>query len=293
MQLKPDCIPCILKMTISSLRKLPLDESSVRELYSEILENPALRGLKWDLTSPEVIEDVWKKIVSKMGTPDPFYSEKSNQNRKAMVLYPLLEKMVNTAADPLYPAVKIAILGNSLDFMLADKSLTIENYIKDRIDVPLSPENYAEFKQQLQASKSVIYFGDNAGEIVFDKLLIQTIRKMYELEITLVVRSVPTLNDATLREAKSIGMDKIVKVIENGIDGPLPGTVLGRCSKEVNAFVDRSDLIISKGGGNFDTLDEERKNLKKKISFLLLSKCDPHFKNFGVNLYQPIMANFY
>ena len=106
-------------------------------------------------------------------------------------------------------------------------------------------------------------------------------------------RSVPTLKDATLKEAKSVGMDKIVKVIENGIDGPLPGTVLSRCSKEVNEFVHRSDLIISKGGGNFDTLDEERKHLKKKISFLLLSKCDPHFKNFGVNLYQPIMANFY
>ena len=96
-----------------------------------------------------------------------------------------------------------------------------------------------------------------------------------------------------LTEAKSIGMDKIVKVVENGIDGPLPGTVLSRCSKAVNDFVHQSDLIISKGGGNFDTLDEERKQLKKKISFLLLSKCDPHFKNFGVNLYQPILANFF
>ena len=293
MLLKPDCIPCILKMTISSLRKLPLDESSVRDLYSEILENPALRGLKWDLTSPEVIEDVWRKIVKRMDAPDLFYSEKSSQNKKAMALNSFMEKMVNEDADPLYPAVKLAILGNSLDFMLADTALTIENSIKDRINTPLSTEDYANFKQQLQASKSVIYFGDNAGEIVFDKLLIQTIKKMYELEIVFVVRSVPTLNDATLKEAKSVGMDKLVKVIENGIDGPLPGTVLSRCSKEVNDIVRRSDLIISKGGGNFDTLDEERKHLNKKISFLLLSKCDPHFKNFGVNLYQPIVANFF
>jgi uncharacterized protein with ATP-grasp and redox domains len=280
-------------MTISSLRKLSLDEDSVRDLYSEILENPALRGLKWDLTSPEVIEDVWRKIVKRMDAPDLFYSEKSSQNKKAMALNSFMEKMVNEDADPLYPAVKLAILGNSLDFMLADTALTIENSIKDRINTPLSTEDYANFKQQLQASKSVIYFGDNAGEIVFDKLLIQTIKKMYELEIVFVVRSVPTLNDATLKEAKSVGMDKLVKVIENGIDGPLPGTVLSRCSKEVNDIVRRSDLIISKGGGNFDTLDEERKHLNKKISFLLLSKCDPHFKNFGVNLYQPIVANFF
>ena len=80
MLLKPDCIACILKMTISSLRKLHLDENSVKELYSEILENPALRGLVWDITSPEVIEDIWRKIAKRMDTPDPFYLEKSNQN---------------------------------------------------------------------------------------------------------------------------------------------------------------------------------------------------------------------
>ena len=293
MLLKPDCIPCILKMTISSLRKLPLDENSVRELYSEILENPALRGRKWDITSPEVIEDVWRKIIIKMDTPDPFSLEKSRQNEKIMALYPLLEKMVDADSDPLFPAVKLAILGNSLDFMIADTALSVENSIKDRINVPLSNENYSKFKKHLQVSKRLIYFGDNAGEIVFDKLFIETIKKLYKPEIVFVVRSVPTLNDTTLREAKSVGMDKIVKVIENGIDGPLPGTILSRCSNEVNDLVRRSDLIISKGGGNFDTLDEERKQLKKKISFLLLSKCDPHFKNFGVNLYQPILANFF
>jgi uncharacterized protein with ATP-grasp and redox domains len=280
-------------MTISSLRKLPLDESSVKVLYSKILENPALRGLNWDITSPEVIEDGWLKIVKTMGTPDPFSLEKSNQNKKVMALYPMLEKMVNEDSDSLYTAAKLAILGNSLDFMVADSALTIESSIKDRINAPLSNENYSKFKQQLHASNHLIYFGDNAGEIVFDKLFIETIKKLYQLEIVFVVRSVPTLNDATLAEAKSIGMDKIVRVIENGMDGPLPGTVLSRCSHEVNDLLRRSDLIISKGGGNFDTLDEERKHLQKKISFLLLSKCDPHFKNFGVNLYQPILANFY
>ncbi len=291
MLLKPDCISCILKMTIASIRKLQLDENSVKELYSKILENPALRGFNWDITSPEVIEDAWEKITKRMDDPDPFYSEKSNQNKDVMALYPFLEKMVQADSDPLYPAVKLAILGNSLDFMVADTTLTFENSIKDRINVPLSNENYSKFKRRLEASKRLIYFGDNAGEIVFDKLFIETIKKFYNLEIVFVVRSVPTLNDATIKEARSVGMDKVVKVIENGIDGPLPGTVLKRCSNEVNDLVRQSDLIISKGGGNFDTLDEERKHLKKKISFLLLSKCDPQYKTFGVKLYQPILAN--
>ena len=76
-------------------------------------------------------------------------------------------------------------------------------------------------------------------------------------------------------------------------DGPLPGTVLRRCSNEVNDLVRRSDLIISKGGGNFDTLDEEKEQLQKKISFLLLSKCEPYYRHFGIEIYQPILANYY
>jgi uncharacterized protein with ATP-grasp and redox domains len=186
-----------------------------------------------------------------------------------MDLYPHLEKMVNTAADPLYMAVKLSILGNSMDLMVADTSVTIENLISEKAKVPLSDENYSQFKQQLKASKHLLIFGDNAGEIVFDKLLIETIKKIYQLEITFVVRSVPTLGDATLKEAKSVGLDKIVTVVR------------------------RADLIISKGGGNFDTLDEESKSLNKNISFLLLSKCDPYCNHFDRQLYQPILANFY
>jgi len=293
MLLRPDCIPCILRMTITSLRKLPLDENAIRDLYTDILVIPALHGLDWDITSVEVIEDIWRKIVKRVNTPDPFSLEKSNQNKKIMDLYPHLEKMVNTAADPLYMAVKLSILGNSMDLMVADTSVTIENSISEKVKVPLSDENYAKFRQQLKASKHLLIFGDNAGEIVFDKLLIETINKIHQLEITYVVRSVPTLNDATLKEAKSIGLDKIAIVIENGIDGPLPGTLLSRCSDEVKDLVRRSDLIISKGGGNFDTLDEESKHLNKNISFLLLSKCDPYCNHFDMKLYHPILANFY
>ena len=293
MLIKPDCIPCMLKMTISALKKLPIDENSLKALYAEILEIPAFRGLLYDITSAEVIEDVWKKIVKKIDSSDPFYLEKSNQNKKIMDLYPFFEKMVNEAADPLYLAVKLSILGNSMDLMVADPSLTVERSIADKVKLPLSDENYSKFRKQLQATQHLLIFGDNAGEIVFDKLLIETIKKIYQPEITFVVRSVPTLNDATFEEAKTVGIDKIAAVIENGIDGPLPGTVLNRCSSKVNDLVRQSDLIISKGGGNFDTLDEERKRLNKNISFLLLSKCEPYYRHFGIQIYQPILANYF
>ena len=293
MLLKPDCIPCILRMTITCLRKLPLDEAAVKALYTDILEIPALHGLNWDTTSVEVIENIWQKIVKRVNTPDPFFEEKANQNQKIMDLYPYLEGMVNAAADPLFMAVKLSILGNSMDLMVADKSVTFENSISEKVKMPLSNENYSQFKQQLKASRHLLIFGDNAGEIVFDKLLIETIKKLHHPEITFVVRSMPTLNDATLKEAKSVGLDRIATVVENGIDGPVPGTLLNRCSSKIKDLVRQSDLIISKGGGNFDTLDEQRKHMAKNISFLLLSKCYPYCNHFNTELYQPILANFY
>ena len=293
MLIKPDCVSCILKMSITAIRKLPLDEDEIRELFKEVLEIPSLRGLQWDTTSAHVIEEVWRKIVKKMGAVDPFYSEKADQNKKIMDLYPFLEKMRDEADDPLYLAVKLAILGNSLDFMVADTSLTVERAITDRVKAPLPNDVYLQFKRQLQTSNHLIYFGDNAGEIVFDKLLIETIKSIYSPEIVFVVRSTPTLNDATLTEATSVGLDKIVRVIENGIDGPLPGTLTNRCSTEVMDLIHQADLIISKGGGNFDTLDEEKDHLKKNITFLLLSKCVPYHMHFGVEIYQPVMSNFF
>ena len=293
MLLEADCVPCILRMSVAALRQLQLDENTIRELTAEILEIPSLRGLDWNTTSAEVIEDVWRKIVKKTGTPDPFRSAKSNQNKKILELYPILKKRVNEAENPLLTAVKLAILGNSLDLMVADSAVTFKDSIKDGVKAPLSRESFSAFDQQLRASRRLVFFGDNAGEIVLDKLLIETIKEVHSAEIVFVVRSVPTLNDATLTEARAIGIHNMARVIESGIDGPLPGTLLSRCSKEVRDVVNRSDLIISKGGGNFDTLDEERKHLNKNISFLLLSKCEPYYRHFGVKIYEPILANYF
>ena len=295
MLLEAECVPCILRMSVAALRQLQLDATAVRELTAEILEIPALRGLEWNTTSAEVIEDVWRKIVKKTGAPDPFRSAKSDQNRKLMDLYPLLQQKVNESADPLHMAVKLAIWGNSIDLMVAGPgpNASFENSIQGSAEAPLSREIFSAFAQQLKASNHLVYFGDNAGEIVLDKLLIETIKDLHPAEIVFVVRSVPTLNDATLAEARSIDIHNIARVIENGVDGPLPGTRLSRCSNEVKDAVNRADLIISKGGGNFDTLDEERKHLNKKISFLLLSKCEPYYRHFGVQIHQPILANYY
>ena len=292
MLIKPDCIPCILTMSISAIRNLPLDEDSAKDLYVRILEIPSLRGQSWNITSAEIIELVWEKITDTTSSADPLYLLKAEQNKRIMEAYPFLKKLVNEASDPLYTAVKLAILGNAIDVMISDNKHYIENSITEKLEASVSKEMYGEFKNRLEQSRRLLFFGDNAGEIVFDRLLIETIRKMYDPEISFVVRSVPALNDATLDEARVVGINKIATLVENGIDGPLPGTILKRCSKEVTDLVSRADLIISKGGGNFDTLEEEKESLRDKITFMLLSKCDPYYKYFGVEIDQPVLANF-
>lgn len=291
MLIKPDCIPCILTMSITSMRLLPLDESRVQKLYCEILEIPSLRGQCWDITSPEVIELVMELIVNATGSPDPFHDLKATQNKRIMEIDPFLRQILDEALDPLHTAVKLAILGNTIDLMMGDRPTDIENSIRERLKAPIPEKAYANFIEDLKKSKSLVYLGDNAGEIVFDKLLIEAIKERYDTDVVFIVRSVPTLNDVTLNEARSVEIDEIATIVENGIDGPCPGTVLGRCSEEVKKLVERADMIVSKGGGNFDSLGEEKGDIREKTTFMLLSKCHPYCDFFGVELYQPIIAN--
>lgn len=291
MLIQPECIPCILTMSITAIRKLGMGEGASRELYARILEIPSLRGKSWDVTSPEVLERVMGLMMHAAGNKDPFSEIKEGQNRRIMEIVPFLKKVLKEAQDPLHTAVKLAILGNTIDLMMGNRPTDIENSITERLKSPISETSYRWFRQRLSECRSLVYLGDNAGEIVFDRLLMETIREQHDLDMVFVVRSVPTLNDATLHEAQSVGIHEVARVVENGIDGPCPGTVLHRCSQEVNDHVRAADMIISKGGGNFDVLEEEKGWVRDKITFMLLSKCAPYCHFFGVDLHQPILAH--
>jgi len=291
MFLKPDCIPCILSMSLHYLRKLSVGEEQVNKIYSDILSLRPLRGEMWDMTSPEVIEPIMKKIMTAVGNKDPFAAEKEKQNQKMLSLYPELQRMVKTAEHPLKTAAHLAGLGNAIDVMMKGGAADIQKIIKEQLAYPLQKNVFEMLEKRIMSSSRILYFGDNAGEIVLDRLFIETIKEQHDTDINFVVRSMPTLNDATLKDAEQTGMVNLVRVIENGIDGPVPGTLLHRCSKDVNDLFQKAELIISKGGGNFDTLDELPEKGKSKISYLLLSKCQPYQEHFGVGLQRPILFN--
>ncbi|RLC10522.1 MAG: hypothetical protein DRI24_20170 [Deltaproteobacteria bacterium] len=289
MFLKPDCIPCILNMSLNYLRKLSVPDEQVNKIYSDILSLRPLRGEIWDITSPEVIESIMRKIMMAIDNDDPLAAEKEKQNQRMLTAYTSLKRMVEKSAYPLSTAAQLAILGNAIDIMMLDGMTDFQKIINEQLANPLQENAFEVLEKRIMNSKSILYFGDNAGEIVLDKLFIETIKAQYETEIVFVVRSMPTLNDATLKDSEQIGMVNLVRVIENGIDGPVPGTQLHRCSRDVKSLFQKADLIISKGGGNFDTLDELPKKHKSKISYLLLSKCRPYQEHFGVGLHRPIL----
>jgi hypothetical protein len=292
MLIKPDCIPCVLNMSISVLRRLPLDEEKIKALYTEILEIPSLQGRFWETTSVHVIEEVMKKIHRTLNDTDPFGAEKERQNAVVMKLYPRLRSWVENSPNPLYTAAKLAILGNAIDFMVPQNVADIEKSIREKLDFPLDRRECEKLEGNLRRSKRVLYFADNCGEIVLDKLFMETVKGLFDIEFVLAVKSVPAMNDVTLKEARAVGMDHLAEVIENGIQGPVPGTILNRCSDRLKEWVRKADLFISKGGGNFDTLDEEKDRLPNPIVFMLLSKCHPYFKTFGVEVSRPILYNY-
>ncbi|NNF99664.1 MAG: DUF89 family protein [Desulfobacteraceae bacterium] len=291
MLLKPDCIPCVLRMALGALTKLALEPAEMKSLYREILKISALRGERWDLTSPEVIEQVMLIIKTYTGKPDPFSEEKVHLNRTVLTMEPFFKDHIRHADNPVGMAVILAILGNAIDMMLPESTTDIETDLKNRLAVDLDAKALAQFLDRLDTVRRLLYFTDNAGEIILDNLLIQTLVRYYGMSVTVVVRHESTLNDVTLHDVRNVGFGQEVTLMTNGISGPLPGTVLKRCSPAVRDAVEAADLIIAKGGGNFDTLGEQLGELNTDVSFLLLSKCTPYNRFFNVPFMQPVVYN--
>ena len=289
MLLTPDCIHCVFRASLNAIRSLTNDQEITKRLAQRILEIPALKGLDWSVTSPQVIESAWILIAETLGEADPYRQLKERQTLRAMELYPRLKKLIDGSQDPLDTAIRIAVMGNWIDLMWSFGSEDVEFLISELEKKTFRSEALDQLANEIASSEVLVYLGDNSGEIVFDKLLIETMKDLHHIDTFFVVRSRPTLNDATLREAHMVGMQQVAVVLENGINGPFPGTSIARCSERVRNLLGKADLVISKGGGNFDSLDEER-HLLRKTAFLLMSKCTPFVSHFGVPLKQPIVA---
>jgi len=277
-----DCIPCILKMAIGGLRSSKLDANLMRKALMGIMEKIMSTDDVWEITSAELVERALLFIKNFTGITDPFLETKQKTNATAMALMAHFRNYIKSSRDPLFTSTKLSIIANVIDNMVLDgnSQYHFDKIISDVESLPLDYGTYEKFLDKLSTSKSIVIIGDNSAESLFDMLLIETIKKYFPVEASYIVRHEPTLNDVTLDDALNFGLNQVANVITNGIIGPLPGTILRRCSAEARNLFWNSDMVIVKGGGSFETLSEE-KIAMPHVFFLLMCKCKVHMSFFN------------
>jgi uncharacterized protein with ATP-grasp and redox domains len=218
-----------------------------------------------ELSPPENAVGLYALFADILGDNDPFARVKQEGNAFALALQEELEQRILAADDPLRAAVRVAIAGNIIDYG-ALHSFDAAATMQECFDREFVRDDYPVFLEALHGRPNVLYLCDNCGEIVFDGLLIKQLNKL-GCQVTVAVREFPVINDATLEDARSCGLDKLCTVISNGTG--CPGTPPASCSAEFTEQFRAADLIISKGMGNFETLSE----ISAPIFFLFTVKC--------------------
>jgi len=258
-----ECVPCFTRQALDAVMTAtdePLQrESLLRELLYDIAETD------WQGTPPAMGQRIHRLIREKLNNPDPYREVKDRMNRMAERLVPLMRARIEAHPDPREAAVRVAIGGNLLD-VGAKTQIAAEDlpaHLETIWTQPLRGD-LDGFFQAVEQAHCIVYLADNAGEIYFDRLLIE---RLPVEKITLFVRASPVLNDATAEDADAAGLPELVPVLDNGSDAP--GTILEDCSEEFRRWFARADLVIAKGQGNFETLSAVDKN----IFFLFTVKC--------------------
>ncbi len=258
-----DCIPCFVRQALEAVRMVSPDpavhESILREVMRWVSE------INFNDPPPLLGQRIHRRLREISGVADPYRTAKDRWNRLAMGLVPELRTEMTSARDPLKMAVRLAIAGNVID-MGVNGSITesdVRQSIRKALLEPIAG-NWDEFQEEVSKARNILYLADNAGEIVFDRLLIE---ELPHGRVTVAVRGTPVINDATFIDARAAGLHEIVPIIDNGSDAP--GTVLTDCSQEFRNHISQADLIIAKGQGNFETLSDDPYN----IFFLFKAKC--------------------
>ena len=271
MQLEPECIGCLFNQMLRAFRLVEPDISRDKVLSAQKKLMQYLMTVDIDETaSPIIGKTAYGLVAETLGIKDPYFDLKKRYNQIALGFYSEAQKIVRESEDPLFKALIVAALGNTVDLATQHKIEIIED-IKNFNNNKLAINDYPKFKESLEKADHLLILGDNCGEIVFDKLLITTIQSFFpNLEIIYSVRSAPIINDATTEDAQMVGLDKLVKIVEAS---PTPGIDLKSSTEEFkHYFYLDGGIILSKGQGNFESL-YKLPIPQKDLYYLLKAKC--------------------
>lgn len=273
-----DCIPCFMMQALRTGRLVGLDEEKISRLLAEL--GHRIEGISMEDPPPKTAVMVYELIDKYVGSDDPFKQVKIESTQKTLAIYPQLKQRVLESDDPLGLAIRFAIAGNVIDFGISSNH-DLESEIENILEHSFGRWDEDALKKTLTQTDWILYLGDNTGETVLDRLLIETL----DCPITYVVRESPIINDATMEDAVAAGLDKVATIISSGCSAP--GTILDRCTPEFLQMFDKAPVIISKGQGNYETLSD----VDAPLFFLLKAKCNVVARHLGVKNGDLVLAS--
>ena len=258
-----ECIPCIINSYLKLVETSVIPEPQQEVILRQVLQY--LSTVDYDQSPPMLGRTLQRMIRESLQDPDPYHQIKQHYNQKMMDLYSSFKEIVERSEDPFDTAMRLAIAGNVIDFG-AKYQFDIMDSINRVKEGELAIDDSSKLRHDLKHANTLLYIGDNCGEIVLDKLFLETVNVPQKY---FVVRESPVINDITLDDAKMTGMDKIARVLSTGDDSP--GAVWESASKDFRDHFSNADVIISKGQGNLEGLIDVPHD---HIYFLLVTKCD-------------------
>ncbi len=276
MKISAPCIRCLIERQEERIQQFEDTQKKARYL-KEVL---CLIGESDDNESaPGLVAKIQKVYEAYFGKTDDFARIKHSFNQLMLSVEQGIADRIRNSREPLRNALTYARIGNYIDFgaMKEVDTKVLEEMIYAAEENLVDEKVYEQFTRELAQAKHLVYLVDNCGEVVLDKLAIRCIKEAYpQLEITAVVRGKEVLNDVTIEDAKETGLDKVAEVLENGTD--IAGTELSCVNEATKQVILAADVIVSKGQGNFETLNGCGLN----IYYLFLCKCHMFVKRFGV-----------
>lgn len=271
------CITCLFEKAINNI---PENTSETEKLNFAKAVMKIMADAKNSESAPELLARITDLQNDYFGERDNYAKLKEYFNSLMLGISDELEQRIINSSDSLYTALCFSLLGNYIDFGALNK--VDEKYLKESFDniseSLINRDEYGNFKNELENAKNLVFITDNCGEIVVDMLLIKELKRKYPMiNVNVIVRGAPVINDATIKDAKQVGLTDIVSVTPNGTN--IAGTVLGKISDEAQNIIDSGDIIVAKGQGNFETLSFCGKN----IYYLFLCKCKLFADRFGVS----------
>ena len=263
MKTELECLPCFFGQITRTLNYAGVNGDRGRSILRKAEKIIARASLD---EVPARTTTLIHRILRKETGVDPYKQVKESYNRIALERLTRLRRMAAETTDRLEGGVRIAIAGNVIDFGIYE-SFDLDRSLSESFLLPLSSIDYHNFVQAAANAQRILFLCDNAGEIVFDRVLIETLRDRGK-DVTAVVKGSPVINDATLDDASAAGLTECAVVIDNGNDGI--GTLLEACSQKFMDAYRSADLIISKGQANFETLVQEK---DARTFFLFKVKC--------------------